>query len=232
MASVTIVLSVATNILLSVTNLIGELILIYRCWLLWSRNYWVIILPSLISVASLVCNIVVAYILLSVNPNSPLVSPSDLATYSLPLGTNVIVTSLIAARIWYLSPRKARNVGSAQFPTRTGQAAIEIVVESGMLYLAAQLGFGIAPTLILIRVSLGFSNILEQNGPNLSGPPPSVLHPTSSTQVLVNTTSFTEPGRRLQVPAEMSVSEIKSKPSSRDLGSALSSVEDVASAVV
>ena len=49
----TIVLSVATNILLSVTNFIGELILIYRCWLLWSRNYWVIILPSLISVASL-----------------------------------------------------------------------------------------------------------------------------------------------------------------------------------
>ena len=67
---------------------------------------------------------------------------------------------------------------------------------------------GIAPTLILIRVSLGFSN------------------------VLVNTTSFTEPGRRLQVPADMSVSEIKSKPSSRDLGSALSSVEDVASAAV
>ena len=77
-----------------------------------------------------------------------MVSPSEfiapilsLATYSLPLGTNVIVTSLIAARIWYLSPRKARNMGGAQFPTRTGQAAIEIVVESGMLYLAAQLGF-------------------------------------------------------------------------------------------
>jgi hypothetical protein len=91
---------------------------------------------------------------------------------------------------------------------------------------------GIAPTLILIRVSLGFSNIQEQNGPILGGPPPSVLHPMSSTQVLVNTTSFTEPGRRLQVPAEMSVSEIKSRPSSSDLGSALSSVEDVASVAV
>jgi hypothetical protein len=64
-----------------------------------------------------------------------------LAAFSLPLGTNVIVTTLIATRIWYLSPRKARNMRSAQFPTRTGQAAIDIVVESGMLYLAVQLIF-------------------------------------------------------------------------------------------
>jgi hypothetical protein len=67
--------------------------------------------------------------------------PLGLAAFSLPLGTNVVVTSLIAARIWYLSPRKAQNMGSAQFPTRTGQAAIDIVVESGMLYLAVQLVF-------------------------------------------------------------------------------------------
>jgi hypothetical protein len=51
------------------------------------------------------------------------------------------VTTLITARIWYLSPRKARNMGSAQFPTGTGQAAIDIVVESGMLYLAVQIVF-------------------------------------------------------------------------------------------
>jgi hypothetical protein len=91
---------------------------------------------------------------------------------------------------------------------------------------------GIAPTLILIRVSLGFSNIQKQNGPILGGPPSSVLQPTSSTQVRVHTISFVEPGRHLQVPAEMSVSEIKSKGSSRDLGSASSSVEDVASLAV
>jgi hypothetical protein len=91
---------------------------------------------------------------------------------------------------------------------------------------------GIAPTLILIRIALGYSNIQKQSGPILSGPPSSVLRPASSTQVGVNTISFTEPGRRLQVPAKMPVSEIKSKASSRDPGSALSSVEDVASVAV
>jgi hypothetical protein len=72
----------------------------------------------------------------------------SLTTFSLPLGTNVIVTTLIVARIWYLSPRKARNMSSAQFPTRTGQATIDIVVESGMLYLAVQLIFVILSAIL------------------------------------------------------------------------------------
>ena len=59
--------------------------------------------------------------------------PSLVAAFSLPLGTNVIVTTLIAGRIWYLSP------SDAQFPTQIGRAAIIIVVESCMLNLAAQI---------------------------------------------------------------------------------------------
>jgi hypothetical protein len=43
----------AADVLIIVTDFIGELILIYRCWLLWSRNYWVIILPSLTAIVSL-----------------------------------------------------------------------------------------------------------------------------------------------------------------------------------
>ena len=42
-----------SDLFILVTDFIGELILIYRCWLLWSRNYWVIILPSLILIASI-----------------------------------------------------------------------------------------------------------------------------------------------------------------------------------
>ena len=53
----------------------------------------------------------------------------------------MIVTSLIAGGIWYLSPRRAHNMNSVQFPTRTGRAAIDIIIESGMLYLAVQFVF-------------------------------------------------------------------------------------------
>ena len=67
--------------------------------------------------------------------------PLGLAVFLLALGTNVIVTTLIAGRIWYLSPREARKMGSVKFPTGIGRAAIDIVIESGMLYLAVQLIF-------------------------------------------------------------------------------------------
>ena len=71
----------------------------------------------------------------------PSVRPLGLAAFFLPLGTNVIVTTLICARIWYLSPRKTRDLRSEHFPTGIGQAVIKIVVESGMLYLVVQLIF-------------------------------------------------------------------------------------------
>jgi hypothetical protein len=60
-----------------------------------------------------------------------------LAAYILPLCTNVIVTALIAGRIWYMM----REIRDADMPTKTGRAAIDIIVESGMLYLAIQLVF-------------------------------------------------------------------------------------------
>ena len=44
---------IGADLLISVTDFIGELILIYRCWLLWSKNYGIIIFPSLIAIASL-----------------------------------------------------------------------------------------------------------------------------------------------------------------------------------
>lgn len=192
--------------------------------------------------------------------------PWGLAAFVLPLVTNVIVTTLIAMRIWYLSPRKVRDMRSARFPT-TGRATIDIVIESGMLYVVVQLIFvilfaiqhpaldivgviavqiyvrifvtlkvenrckraphliqGIAPTLILIRVALGLSNM--QFGPIRSAAAASIAsHPASSTHVRIgySTTSFTDAGQRL--PPEMPVSEFKS---SRDLDSGLSSVENVA----
>ena len=114
----------------------------------------------------------VLHLLLRINPTSPIAPaslvPLALAGFTLPLGTNVIVTTLIATRIWYLSPRNVRDMHSAQFPTGTGRAAIDIVVESGMLYLAVQLVFvilfairhpaqgivGVIAVQIYVRISL------------------------------------------------------------------------------
>ena len=62
-----------------------------------------------------------------------------LASFVISLCADTVVTILIVARIWYLSPRKRSDALGANFPTDTGWAAIVITIESGVLYLVVQL---------------------------------------------------------------------------------------------
>ena len=69
---------------------------------------------------------------------SPSIVPLGLASFTLPFCTNVLVTALIAARIWWAS-RKARA-----YATDAGSRArmlVLVVVESGALYFCVQLVF-------------------------------------------------------------------------------------------
>jgi len=175
------------DFLISWIDLLGDLILIYRCWMVWDNNYYVIVLPLLSSITGFCCMISALDILLAVNPTAP--SPPaevfslGLAAYVLPLCTNVIVTSLIVYRIWSTS----RAIPGA--PIQIGQGvtrrAIMLIIESGAIYLAVQLVFvalfamkspaeailaviavqtyGIAPTLIIMRVGLGISSENSSN---------------------------------------------------------------------
>ena len=81
----------------------------------------------------------VIYSQMDIDPNPTMVVALFLTSLCLPFFTNVIVTTLIVGRIWYLSPRTACKMHSAQFPKGTGRAAIDIVIESGVLCLAVQL---------------------------------------------------------------------------------------------
>ncbi|KAH9963755.1 hypothetical protein BC827DRAFT_1128479 [Russula dissimulans] len=175
----------AADLLISITDFIGQLILIIRCWLLWDKSYWIILFPSLCAIGGIGIILPIPPLLLRIDPTAPVAPkslvPLGMAGCILPLYVNTMVTILISVRIWYLSPRKNGDINSARIPTGSGLAAISIVVESGMLYLAVQLTFvvlwtiehpaeatvalmavqiyGIAPTLIVIRVSLGLSYI-------------------------------------------------------------------------
>jgi hypothetical protein len=65
--------------------------------------------------------------------------PLALAGYVLPLATNVIVTSLIVYRIWFSS----RIVKESHVEIAQGAShhAMMLIIESGALYLVAQLMF-------------------------------------------------------------------------------------------
>jgi len=238
---------VGAYLLISLTDGIGEVPLIYRCWLLWSKNYWIIILPGLAAVVGLAYVVEALHLLSRIDPTSPMAPPSlvplGVAGFTLPLCANVMVTTLIAVRIWYLSPRRRRDSWGTRFPTDTGRPAIDIVVESGMIYLAVQLVFvvlfairhpaqgivgviavqiyGIAPSLIVIRVALGLSN--TSSGGLRNGGTGSVPHPISSHVHLGNVpTASSDAGQHFPFP-EIPMSRMKSK----SLGEHLGSVENV-----
>ncbi|KAJ7654241.1 hypothetical protein B0H17DRAFT_1214450 [Mycena rosella] len=167
------------DMLFSITDWCSQLILIYRCYLVWGRNIWIIIFPiscPLRPVRSRLIGLV-----LSINPTAP-VAPAALvpvgtAGFALSLCLNFIVSALIVGRIWQIS-RQNRMQGIS-LTDSTIQRAIGIIVESGLLFLAAQFVFvvlfaikhpaqailepvatqiyGISPTLIVVRVGLGAS---------------------------------------------------------------------------
>lgn len=41
------------DIIISVTDFIGDIILIYRCWVIWERKYYVVVVPFLTSLGGL-----------------------------------------------------------------------------------------------------------------------------------------------------------------------------------
>lgn len=41
---------VAADFLISFTDLFGDFALVYRCWMLWGKNYYIVILPLLAAV--------------------------------------------------------------------------------------------------------------------------------------------------------------------------------------
>ncbi|KAF7358521.1 hypothetical protein MVEN_00903000 [Mycena venus] len=169
------------DMLFSITDWCSQLILLYRCYLVWGKNIWVVILPFLMSLATVACGIGLIGLVLSINPTAPqapaAIVPVGTAGFSLSLCLNFIVSALIIGRVMHISRQNRRN-GVSHSDTAI-QRAIGIVIEAGLLFLTAQFVFvvlfaiahpaqailvpiatqvyGISPTLIIVRVSAGSS---------------------------------------------------------------------------
>ncbi|KAJ7107560.1 hypothetical protein C8R44DRAFT_322176 [Mycena epipterygia] len=169
-------LTVLAAVVFTTNTLISDFVLIWRCWTVWNRNWKVVLLP-------IVCTLVgtglgfrsiaeqAAYV---INPNLDRNAFIDFATpyFILSLVTTSLATVLIILRILTMTEqttRKSRGYGRV----------IEIVVESAILYSVSLIIFlpflirasyddgyaqgvvaqltGMAPTLIVARVSFGLA---------------------------------------------------------------------------
>jgi len=154
--------SLADDMIFVANNLIADALVIYRCYVIWNRNIFVII-PG---VAGLIITSVFGWdIQLPLPP-----------FFALTLATNVVITCLTAGRIWWIS-RPSRMQGKTDIQKRS-MSALSIIIESGMIYSAFVVVLliveqydnldeivvemlrqvvGIVPTLIIVRVGLQVS---------------------------------------------------------------------------
>ncbi|ESK91811.1 hypothetical protein Moror_10537 [Moniliophthora roreri MCA 2997] len=167
---------------LYVTNsLVADTLVIYRLYVVWGYNWKITVGPIILLLASSISGYIAVWEITRVASGGSIfakqVADGATALFALSMGTNVIVTSLIAGRIWYIGHRASKHLGR-QHGVKYSRALV-VIVESGALYSvslfillilfamgndaqiilfnsASQI-VGIAPTLIIVRVGLGLS---------------------------------------------------------------------------
>ncbi|KAJ6473930.1 hypothetical protein DFH09DRAFT_468348 [Mycena vulgaris] len=169
-------LTVFSAVVLTVNTLAADCVLIWRCWTIWNRNLLIVLLPIICTLvgAALGFRSIAEQAAYVMNPNLDRNSFIDFATpyFSLSLATTCLATILIILRIITMTePSTRRAMGYGR--------VVEMVVESAMLYSVTLIIFlpllvtessndgyaqavvaqmtGIAPTLIVARVTFGLA---------------------------------------------------------------------------
>ncbi|PBK63329.1 hypothetical protein ARMSODRAFT_540460 [Armillaria solidipes] len=153
--------------------IIADCTIIWRCWVVWANDWRVIILPIFFVVGEIVCGVNDVVHQDTVALSDETQTNWALATMATTLGTNVLCTALIVGRIIYVARGHRGIIGGV----RTYRGVLEILVESAALYSITFIVFmilypldgsgymypqalsfpvtGIAPTLIILRVTSG-----------------------------------------------------------------------------
>ncbi|KAA1472231.1 hypothetical protein DENSPDRAFT_838436 [Dentipellis sp. KUC8613] len=140
---------VAIDFINTFAQITADGLLIYRCWIIWNRN-WRVVLPVIsLLLATTACNISVVYFSSQIYTmrraasSTPTSLPSgwpqrvrmasvfSTTSYALALSTTVLTTALIAGRIWWSSRILQRSSGTIR---GVYKSAITILVESGAIY--------------------------------------------------------------------------------------------------
>ncbi|PPQ97458.1 hypothetical protein CVT26_002806 [Gymnopilus dilepis] len=116
---------------------VGDSILIFRCWVVYDRNWLVVAAPICLWLATTVCGIMTIYTEATINSssrllNSSLLKPFITSMLCLTMATNTLTTSLIVYRIWGV--QKSLKQGFAIVPNPRLTRLLFTLIESGLLY--------------------------------------------------------------------------------------------------
>ncbi|KAL0068588.1 hypothetical protein AAF712_004303 [Marasmius tenuissimus] len=131
--------NVAHNALNALQTWMGDSLIIYRCYLVWGNNIYVILLPTILLIVSIVSNSVALYLFTKV-PLGTIFGPSLVhwmnTIYATAFSQNALTTGLIAYRIWRQEMR-SRRVGLRSAGSMSSLVpAARIMVDSAAMYMA------------------------------------------------------------------------------------------------
>jgi len=182
-------------------NTVADLLLAYRCWIIWNYNYWIILGPMLSILGSMSAGFGALAGMGMLQPGQTIglytVVVSADALFGFSLCTNIITTALIAARITHLIRRNLAALPRGH--KKQYISVVGIVVESGALMAVTQAIFlglwstqnvvlwtfyamlaqvmGISPMLIIVRASAQAQN---------QDPALTVIAPITNKSTIVN----------------------------------------------
>ncbi|KZT59998.1 hypothetical protein CALCODRAFT_553941 [Calocera cornea HHB12733] len=183
-SNVGIHINVAKDFFYITSLIVGDSIIVWRCWIVWRKKWVVVALPILMVVGEAIAGYVAIGKYLSPDlATDTSIKPWGTAMFSVSLATNVLVTSLTAGRIWWIS--RTTNKLMAGGGTRSLDA-ITLIIESGLaitiakiiefatfqiafagtvnmqaIYIMFELMpqlFGIIPTVIILSIQVGVTS--------------------------------------------------------------------------
>ncbi|KAI4526375.1 hypothetical protein K525DRAFT_259368 [Schizophyllum commune Loenen D] len=122
-----------------IANFFADALLLFRCYVVWAKRWWIIVIPGCVFIASTTMSIFLLYQVSQPTESLWLHVDVGLTYFSLSLAVNLLLTLLIVGRLLSLSNQVTRMLGSQHARTYTSVAAL--LVESAAPYAVANLIF-------------------------------------------------------------------------------------------
>lgn len=128
---------VTKNLIYALQTMLGDGVVIYRCYAVW-QSVWVIILPCMLWCCSSVAALMAPYYASQATGGSIYTNQTAkwiTALFALTLATNLISTGLLVYRIWTIE----RKISSSRATKGTMMPIVYVLIDAAILYSAALL---------------------------------------------------------------------------------------------
>ncbi|KAF7367351.1 hypothetical protein MSAN_00797500 [Mycena sanguinolenta] len=130
---------VFNNVIYATQSILGDCVAVYRCWILWNRNFLVVCVPFLMVFGSAVSGYMTCAIFAKIQPGSTVFDKELDAWiktfFAIAVAQNIITTALMAWRI----AAADRQTSSYRVTKNNLIPILRILVESAALYLTAEI---------------------------------------------------------------------------------------------